>query len=146
MAGSVSADIAGSGSTSPRAMAAKAAASIRGNRGRLCALIIISTLPQSARVRKPCSRGAGLDQVKKSCSRKSLPACCWKTMSGFRSRAHSVFERSMPSDLIRGWTPVRVKKTRQTKAPLVLDDHRGADGDAAIEIGHVVIGHAEAAR
>src|SRR5258708_26289995 len=28
---------------------------------------------------------------------------------------HSVFERSMPSDLIRGWTPVRVKKTRQNK-------------------------------
>ena len=28
---------------------------------------------------------------------------------------HSVFERSMPSDLIRGWNPVRVKKTRQNK-------------------------------
>src|SRR5882672_1420913 len=27
---------------------------------------------------------------------------------------------------------------------LVLDDNRGADGDAAIEIGHVLIGHAEA--
>jgi Na+/melibiose symporter-like transporter len=27
----------------------------------------------------------------------------------------SVFQRSMPSDLIRGWRPVRVKKTRQTK-------------------------------
>ncbi len=27
----------------------------------------------------------------------------------------SVFERSMPSDLIRGWKPVRVKKTRQIK-------------------------------
>jgi hypothetical protein len=26
---------------------------------------------------------------------------------------YSVFERSMPSDLIRGWIPVRVKKTRQ---------------------------------
>lgn len=25
---------------------------------------------------------------------------------------YSVFERSMPSDLIRGWRPVRVKKTR----------------------------------
>jgi len=25
----------------------------------------------------------------------------------------SVFERSMASDLIRGWLPVRVKKTRQ---------------------------------
>jgi hypothetical protein len=25
------------------------------------------------------------------------------------------FERSMPSDLIRGWEPVRVKKTRQNK-------------------------------
>src|SRR5260221_13428090 len=28
---------------------------------------------------------------------------------------YSVFERSMPPDLIRGWTPVRVKKTRQNK-------------------------------
>ncbi len=28
---------------------------------------------------------------------------------------HSVFERSTPSDLIRGWKPVRVKKTRQSK-------------------------------
>ncbi len=28
---------------------------------------------------------------------------------------HSVFERSMPSDLIRGWDPVRVKKTRQKR-------------------------------
>jgi hypothetical protein len=27
----------------------------------------------------------------------------------------SVFKRSMPSDLIRGWAPVRVKKTRQNK-------------------------------
>ncbi|MDE5453263.1 diguanylate cyclase [Bradyrhizobium sp. CSA112] len=32
-----------------------------------------------------------------------------------RKRAYSVFERSMPSDLIRGWLPVRVKKTRQTR-------------------------------
>jgi hypothetical protein len=31
--------------------------------------------------------------------------------------AQSVFERSMPSDLIRGWTPVRVKKTRQHDKP-----------------------------
>jgi hypothetical protein len=29
--------------------------------------------------------------------------------------SQSVFERSMPSDLIRGWVPVRVKKTRQAK-------------------------------
>src|SRR5437667_8345837 len=29
----------------------------------------------------------------------------------------SVFQRSMPSDLIRGWTPVRVKKTRQNRNP-----------------------------
>lgn len=28
---------------------------------------------------------------------------------------HSVFERSMPSGLTRGWEPVRVKKTRQLK-------------------------------
>jgi hypothetical protein len=28
---------------------------------------------------------------------------------------YSVFERSMPSDLIRGWKPVRVKKTRHNK-------------------------------
>src|SRR5206468_11160454 len=27
---------------------------------------------------------------------------------------------------------------------LILDDDRGADGNAAIEIGHVLIGHAEA--
>jgi hypothetical protein len=30
-------------------------------------------------------------------------------------RKQSVFERSMPSDLIRGWRPIRVKKTRQNK-------------------------------
>jgi hypothetical protein len=30
-------------------------------------------------------------------------------------RCESVFQRSMPSDLIRGWIPVRVKKTRQNK-------------------------------
>src|ERR1700733_14961063 len=29
--------------------------------------------------------------------------------------SHGVFGRSMPSDLIRGWKPVRVKKTRQKK-------------------------------
>ncbi|MDE2601951.1 MAG: hypothetical protein KGL62_06220, partial [Bradyrhizobium sp.] len=29
----------------------------------------------------------------------------------------SVFERSMPSDLIRGWIRVRVKKTHQNKNP-----------------------------
>jgi len=29
---------------------------------------------------------------------------------------YSVFERSMPWDLIRGWIPVRVKKTRQGNA------------------------------
>jgi hypothetical protein len=28
----------------------------------------------------------------------------------------SVFERSMPSDLIRGWVPLRVKKTRKDKS------------------------------
>jgi hypothetical protein len=28
----------------------------------------------------------------------------------------SVFKRSMPSDVIRWWTPVRVKKTRQSKS------------------------------
>jgi hypothetical protein len=31
--------------------------------------------------------------------------------------ALSVFERGMPSDVIRGWIPVRVKKTRQKKNP-----------------------------
>ena len=31
------------------------------------------------------------------------------------STDESVFERSMPSDSIRGWIPVRVKKTRQNK-------------------------------
>jgi hypothetical protein len=29
--------------------------------------------------------------------------------------SHRVFERSMPPDLIRGWGPIRVKKTRQSK-------------------------------
>ena len=48
-----------------------------------------------ARLSKPAARG---DRV----------------MVGF---IHSVFERSMPSDLIRGWRPVRVKKTRQNKKP-----------------------------
>src|SRR6185437_13593312 len=31
------------------------------------------------------------------------------------SKQHSVFQRSMPSDLVRGWIPVRVKETRQNK-------------------------------
>jgi hypothetical protein len=34
----------------------------------------------------------------------------------------SVFERSMPSDLIRGWKPVRVKKTHQNKRPELGSD------------------------
>ena len=34
----------------------------------------------------------------------------------------------------------------QQCAALVSHDHRGADGDAAVEIGHVFIGHAEASR
>jgi hypothetical protein len=34
-----------------------------------------------------------------------------------RKRTNSVFERSMPSDVIRGWVPVRVKKTRQKMEP-----------------------------
>ena len=29
----------------------------------------------------------------------------------------SAFKRSMPSGLIRGWRPIRVKKTRQIKNP-----------------------------
>src|SRR6185436_12921611 len=33
----------------------------------------------------------------------------------------SVFERSMPSDLIRGWIPVRARKTRQTKRTLIAN-------------------------
>src|SRR5713226_2666144 len=32
-----------------------------------------------------------------------------------RPAGQSVFKRSMPSDLIRGWRPVRVKKTRPIK-------------------------------
>jgi hypothetical protein len=32
-------------------------------------------------------------------------------------QGRSVFQRSMPSDLIREWRPVRVKKTRQNKNP-----------------------------
>jgi hypothetical protein len=38
-------------------------------------------------------------------------------LARFRAKrtCHGVFERSMPSDLIRGWMPVRARKTRQTK-------------------------------
>jgi hypothetical protein len=32
-----------------------------------------------------------------------------------RPGRQGIFERSMPADLIRGWIPVRVKKTRQNK-------------------------------
>ena len=39
----------------------------------------------------------------------------------------SVFERSMPSDLIRGWVPVRVKKTRRNKNSNA-DKEQGRDG------------------
>ncbi|ABE64171.1 hypothetical protein Nham_3441 [Nitrobacter hamburgensis X14] len=33
-----------------------------------------------------------------------------------RLHSYSVFERSMSPGLTRGWVPVRVKKTRQTKS------------------------------
>src|SRR5436190_14472180 len=36
--------------------------------------------------------------------------------AAFDQRGQSVFERRMSSDLIRGWIPVRVKKTRQNKS------------------------------
>jgi hypothetical protein len=39
----------------------------------------------------------------------------WLVEIAEQGRTWSVFKRSMPSDLIRGWIPVRVKKTRQTK-------------------------------
>jgi len=39
---------------------------------------------------------------------------CYRLAADIRCR-WSVFKRSMPSDLIRGWRSVRVKKTRQLK-------------------------------
>ena len=70
----MSAEAAGGATTSARASAAKAAASLRGKSDRRFALIIMMTLPQSARVRKTCSRRAGLAQVNNACSPPS-PAC-----------------------------------------------------------------------
>jgi hypothetical protein len=35
--------------------------------------------------------------------------------SGAAAIHQSVFQRSVPADLIRGWTPARVKKPRQNK-------------------------------
>ena len=37
----------------------------------------------------------------------------------------SIFRRSTPSELIRGWTPVRRQKMRQNKEPLPRIDLRG---------------------
>ena len=45
---------------------------------------------------------------------------------------HSVFERSMPSDLIREWIPVRVKKTRQNA-------ESGAFGSASIRTDNALV-------
>ena len=39
----------------------------------------------------------------------------WNWQSGDTGRPYGVFERSMPSDLIRGWRPVRVKKHVKTR-------------------------------
>src|ERR1700759_1297384 len=54
--------------------------------------------------------------------------------------------------LRRGW-PAQSRERAHPKAltahrarRLVLDDHRGSDGDPVIEIDHVLVGHAEAAR
>ena len=65
---------------------------------------------------RPASTGRRTKPTTPRCSSttrsRSAPAS-WCTASC--SDGHSVFERSMPSDLIRGWIPVRVKKTRQNK-------------------------------
>ena len=44
-----------------------------------------------------------------------------------RMMLKSVFQRSMPSDLIRGWIPVRVKKTRQNKRLELRSDSIGTE-------------------
>ena len=47
--------------------------------------------------------------------RRPMPPMGHFSLIRFRkSELNSVFRRSMPSDVIRGWAPVRVKKTRQS--------------------------------
>src|ERR1700723_1065108 len=59
------------------------------------------------------------------------PRQCQETYCSALGRNHSVFGRRMPSDLIRGWVPVRVKKTRQKRSPITgldrLESQRAAD-------------------
>src|ERR1700692_3122250 len=59
------------------------------------------------------------------------------TSTAVPSVAHSVFERSMPSDLIRGWAPVRVKKTRQTKigTPVLMPSEPRLQDHLLVAIG-----------
>src|SRR5881392_4218205 len=52
----------------------------------------------------------------------------------------SAFQRSMPSDLIRGWVPVRVKQTRQKKRLAQRDDEVGAFAGFAALVD-AMIGH-----
>src|SRR5205807_5462995 len=65
----------------------------------------------------PPSRGEG----RQARRRRRRAARCDRAGRGPRGGAgrgvnsHSAFVRSMPADLIRGWIPVRIKKTRQNK-------------------------------
>src|SRR2546429_7346377 len=52
----------------------------------------------------------------------------------------SAFQRSLPSDLIRGWVPVRAKKTRQRNRLAQRDDEVGAFAGFAALVD-AVIGH-----
>src|SRR5450631_3537956 len=60
-------------------------------------------------------------------------------------QAQSVFKRSMPSDLIRGWKPVRVKKMRQSKEiePLRFWFHQNRRGSshhtASADLGEIAV-------
>jgi hypothetical protein len=69
----------------------------------------------------------------------AIGACAQALIRGFPNRGVNGTRLPLPKGEVALWMP-------QQYAALVSHDHRGADGDAAVEIGHVVIGHAEASR
>ncbi len=50
-----------------------------------------------------------------------------------RGASKSIFERSMPSDVIRERIPVHLKKTRENKGPEPRSDHQNRSGSRQIE-------------
>jgi hypothetical protein len=54
----------------------------------------------------------------------------WQILPG----EHGVFERSMPSDLIRGWVPVRVKNALKMKIAFSSEVDTGSREENASKI------------